>query len=280
MATALLSWHDVRMPVAGVRERARAEVMSQILASAHRQLAEVGPGELSLRAVAREIGMVSSAIYRYVASRDELLTLLIIDAYNDLGAAAERAESVVDRADLLGRWLAITHSARDWALNHPNDYALIFGSPVPGYAAPQDTIGPASRIPRLMTAVLAQAKARTGSAAPPARSARPASPSAQASLAPVLATMAEDPAFAELAVGSSSSGGHPSPDRDSVVAALSADAMAVGILVWTHLLGSLSAELFGHRHNVVADDGRRAFFDYEMRVMADLVGLPASEGSG
>ncbi len=78
------------MPTAkGVRERARAEITSEIVRAGRDQLATDGAAALSLRAVARELGMVSSAVYRYVASRDELLTLLIIEAYDALGAAVE-----------------------------------------------------------------------------------------------------------------------------------------------------------------------------------------------
>ena len=85
--------------------------------------------------------MVSSAIYRYFPSRDDLLTALIIDAYDALGDAVEAADAAVDRADLRGRWLAVCRAARAWALAHPAEYALIYGSPVPGYAAPDDTVG-------------------------------------------------------------------------------------------------------------------------------------------
>ena len=73
------------------RERARAELTDEIKAVARRQLATVGAQGLSLRAVSRELGMVSSALYRYFPSRDDLLTVLIIDAYDALGEAAEAA---------------------------------------------------------------------------------------------------------------------------------------------------------------------------------------------
>src|SRR3954462_15401697 len=115
------------------RERVRAELIGEITEVARRHRARDGAAGLSLRAVAREMGMVSSAIYRYFASRDELLTALIVDAYDALGAAVERAEAAVDRADLLGRWLAACRAVREWALENPHEYALIYGSPVPGY---------------------------------------------------------------------------------------------------------------------------------------------------
>ena len=86
----------------GARARVRAELTEEILAAARRQLAEQGSAALSLRAVAREVGMVSSAVYRYFPSRDHLLTALIVDAYDGLGAAVERAAAKVPADDLVG----------------------------------------------------------------------------------------------------------------------------------------------------------------------------------
>src|SRR4029077_16744838 len=91
--------------------------------------------------------MASSALYRYFKSRDELLTRLIIDAYDALGAAAEVAEATVDRNDLAGRFAATCTAVRAWSLAHPNEYALIYGSPVPGYPAPAATLRPPRRVP-------------------------------------------------------------------------------------------------------------------------------------
>ena len=86
--------------------------------------------------------MVSSAVYRYFPSRDELLTALIVDAYDAVGAAAEEALAAHRRRGAGARWLAVSQAIRAWALAHPHEYALIYGSPVPGYAAPPDTIDP------------------------------------------------------------------------------------------------------------------------------------------
>ena len=89
------------------RERVRAELTAEIKASARAQLVERGASELSLRAVARELGMASSAVYRYFPSRDALLTALIIDAYDSLGDAVEAADAACARDDHAGRWAAI-----------------------------------------------------------------------------------------------------------------------------------------------------------------------------
>src|SRR5690242_609268 len=126
------------------RERTRAEITRAILDAARRHLATEGASGLSLRAIARELGASSSAVYRYVASRDELLTRLIVAAYDAMGAAAEAREADVARDDLVGRWSAVCGAVRSWAHANPNEYALLYGTPVPGYTAPQATITPAA----------------------------------------------------------------------------------------------------------------------------------------
>jgi AcrR family transcriptional regulator len=145
------------MPTA--RERVRAELTAEITEAARRQLAEVGAAALSLRAVARELGMASSAVYRYFPSRDDLLTRLIIDGYDDLGAAAEAADR--PSAAPAERWLTVCRAVRDWAKAHPHEYALLYGSPVPGYEAPKDTVPAASRVGVVLGRILGEA-ARAG----------------------------------------------------------------------------------------------------------------------
>src|SRR6476659_8563452 len=109
------------MPTAqGARARARAEITAEIIEAARHQLATEGAAALSLRAVARELGMVSSAVYRYVASRDDLLTLLIIEAYDALGAAVEAAAAPGRGRTPAGRFLAAGRAVRAGAVaNHP-----------------------------------------------------------------------------------------------------------------------------------------------------------------
>ncbi|MCW2707706.1 MAG: transcriptional regulator, TetR family, partial [Frankiales bacterium] len=106
----VLSTYAMLPVVTNARERARTELTREIKELARRHLAEHGAAGLSLRAVARDLGMVSSAVYRYFPSRDELLTALIIDAYDAVGAGAETAAAGVRRGDLLGRWLAATRA--------------------------------------------------------------------------------------------------------------------------------------------------------------------------
>ena len=146
---------NLSMPAGSIRARVRAEMIAEIKAVARRHL-ETDGANLSLRAVARDMGMVSSALYRYFASRDDLLTALILDAYNALGEAAEAADAAVtDRSQLRARWLATARGIRGWALRTPAEYALLFGTPVPGYAAPADTITAAARTPVVLIRILA-----------------------------------------------------------------------------------------------------------------------------
>ena len=121
----------------GKRQDTRDRIEAQIVESGRRQLSAEGVAGLSLRAIARDLGMVSSAVYRYVASRDDLLTLLLVDAYSELADAVDAA-----RARAADGWrdqiTAIAHAARAWAVAHPAGWTLLYGSPVPGYHAPPE----------------------------------------------------------------------------------------------------------------------------------------------
>jgi AcrR family transcriptional regulator len=218
------------------RERARAELTREIKDAARRQLAEVGAHGLSLRAVARELGMVSSALYRYFPSRDQLLTALIIDAYNAIGEAAESADN--PGQDPRERWRTIWHAARAWAREHPHEYALIYGSPIPGYQAPQDTIASAGRVALALVEVI-----KSGALRP-----IPDSPELPDQLR-------EQAAVLTAALGVD----------------LSATTMTRLLIAWTQLFGSISFELFGQYVNSV--DPSDAFFAHTTRQMADFVGL-------
>jgi AcrR family transcriptional regulator len=130
----------------GKRQDTREKIEAQIIELGRRHLVTEGAAGLSLRAVARDLGMVSSAVYRYVASRDDLLTLLLVDAYSELADAVDRAGAAAG-----GCWsdqlLAMAHAARAWAIDQPARWALLYGSPVPGYHAPRErTVGPGTRV--------------------------------------------------------------------------------------------------------------------------------------
>ncbi|HJQ45621.1 MAG TPA: TetR/AcrR family transcriptional regulator [Amycolatopsis sp.] len=218
------------------RERARAELTQEIKESARRQLAEVGAHGLSLRAVSRELGMVSSALYRYFPSRDHLLTALIIDAYDAIGDAADAADDPQAKPSV--RWQGIWDATRAWALKHPHEYALIYGSPVPGYQAPQDTVAPAARVALALIRVAQAATLRPAFDGPPV----PARLDAQTR------------AVAE-----------------QVGTTLYPSALARLLMAWTHLFGAISFELYGQY--VGSADPADAFFAYTTRQMAAFVGI-------
>ncbi|WP_280300564.1 TetR/AcrR family transcriptional regulator [Nocardia neocaledoniensis] len=121
----------------GPRALARAQTLADIKRIGREHLASQGAAALSLRAVARDLGVVSSAVYRYVRSRDELLTLLVVDGYNALGDAVDAALAEAP-ADPATRFRAVARAVRAWALAEPAWYGLLFGTPVPGYAAPAE----------------------------------------------------------------------------------------------------------------------------------------------
>jgi AcrR family transcriptional regulator len=130
----------------GKRQDSREQIEAKIVELGRRQLVDHGAAGLSLRAVARDLGLVSSAVYRYVASRDELLTLLLIDAYSDLANTVDQARDSVAYA-----WsedvIAIACATRSWAVAHPARWALLYGSPVPGYHAPPErTVAAGTRV--------------------------------------------------------------------------------------------------------------------------------------
>jgi AcrR family transcriptional regulator len=224
----------------GIRERARAETTAAIVAEARRQLAEQGAAGLSLRAVSRELGVVSSAVYRYVASRDELLTLLIIDAYDDLGAAAEQTAAASAGRPAPERWVAVARAVRAWAIGHRHEYALVYGSPVPGYEAPQDTVAPAARVSLALIGVVRDAAASGQLHAPPG--------DVPVALVPELAALAEQ------------------VDLDV------APAVVVRTLAaWTQLFGMLSFELFGQTKGAI--EHHAELFDTTVATMAVTIGL-------
>ncbi|MFF9851715.1 TetR/AcrR family transcriptional regulator [Streptomyces litmocidini] len=224
--------------VRGARARARIEITAAIKDEARTQLAAEGAAKLSLRAVARELGMVSSALYRYFPSRDDLLTALIVDAYDAVGAAAERAAAEAEGERPLDRWTAVCRAVRAWAVAHPHEYALIYGSPVPGYTAPQDTVVPASRVGLVLIDIARRAHTGEGVALPPLPDGlRPEAARISADIAPDL-----PPALAVALVAA-----------------------------WSQLFGLVSFEVFGQFHRVVED--RDTFFAAAARRLGQDVGL-------
>jgi AcrR family transcriptional regulator len=222
----------------GARARARTAVTAAIKDEARRQLAAEGAAKLSLRAVARELGMVSSALYRYFPSRDDLLTALIIDAYDSLGAAAEAAHAAVPEADLMRRWTTVCETVRAWALARPHEYALIYGSPVPGYSAPETTVPAAARVGLLLIGIVRDAH--------------------------------QEPGLADLALPEGLR-----PEAERMTADLAPDlppaTVAAMTAAWAELFGLVGFEVFGQFNRIVEDP--EPFFRHAAGRLAESVGL-------
>lgn len=115
------------------RERIRESTFEEIKSIAWKQVAEQGVPTLSLRAIAREMGMTAPGLYRYFPSRDDLVTALIKDAYDAFTMYLETACDELTEKDHIGRFRAVCLAYFHWAIAYPSCYTLIFGSPVPGY---------------------------------------------------------------------------------------------------------------------------------------------------
>jgi AcrR family transcriptional regulator len=197
------------MSVDGIRARNRAAIESEIVRVAGEHLGRTGAAALSLRAVARDMGMAPSALYRYVADRDELLTLLIVAAYDSLADTVEEALGKAGSADPLARFGIIAGTTRRWALAAPHHYALIYGSPVPDYRAPAERTNTAgTRVPLLLIEVL-------GSMDP-----APADPRAERALHGMMT------------------------DLDVAGSGVGAAMLQRGLIAWSLVLGAVSVEVF------------------------------------
>ena len=256
----------------GKRQEARGRIEAQIIEIGRRHLVTDGAAGLSLRAIARDMGMVSSAVYRYVASRDELLTLLLVDAYTEVGEAASdepgehrgevtatdaaglsttrsvayrvrdsRADAAVGPPDSWDRrFLALAHAVRGWALAQPARWALLYGSPVPGYHAPAElTVGPGTRVVAAMFAVVAEGIG-DGSIPDPTDVA--------------VEPLAGD--FDGIRAEFGFTGGDP--------------VMLRCLLVWAALVGAVSLEVFGQYGPDTLTDARLVF-DGQARLLARLL---------
>jgi AcrR family transcriptional regulator len=126
----------------GVRDESRRQVTAAIRAAARRQIAEVGGGALSMRAIAREVGLVSSAVYRYFPTREALLTAMIVESYGNLASALPATEGLAGAE----AWRTLGRGLRAWARSVPHEFQLIYGTPIPGYVAPPETVPAAAAV--------------------------------------------------------------------------------------------------------------------------------------
>lgn len=212
--------------------------------AARAQLAKVGAAGLSPEAVAQEGGLAVAEVEAVFPHRDDLLTALVIDAYDASGAAMERADAAAaaEGAPAGARLLAATRALRQWSFENPAEFTLIYGSPVPGYHAPQDTVPPASRTPAVLAGVIRSAL-EAGELTPPRRT-----PPARRLLLPEAVA-----AF----------GGVPGAPFSDIIER--------GIVLWSNLIGLLVFQVFSRTHDSVSDEA--AFFDYAIAVAAEGIGL-------
>ncbi|MFB8275744.1 TetR/AcrR family transcriptional regulator [Nocardia colli] len=224
------------------RARARAQTMNDIVRIGREHLATDGAAALSLRAVARDLGVVSSAVYRYVSSRDELLTLLVVDGYNDLGDAVDTAladapDDPIEQMRVLGR------TVRRWAHAEPARYGLLFGTPVPGYDAPADqTMAPGTRVIITLQSLFDRAY-RADRLRPPATEVRVTSP---------LAT-----SFAQI--------------RTELNVDIPDWLIVRGVTFWASLFGAVSADLFDMYGTETFAD-RDELFELQLDGLLDMLG--------
>lgn len=210
-------------------------------------LASGGQEALTIRGLARRLSLAPSALYRYVANRDELLTLLIAHSHGDLADAVEQAHAQVDPADLRGRWHAIAQAIRDWSLAHRYEFELIFGTPVRGYAAPPErTVEPGTRVLFLLARIGPDAEA---AGLVPARP-------------PGLVAAATD-SLPEVLAAVSSTGLVMAPTT----------AMD-GLAAWHLVMGAVTSELFGYLGHGTVDPDR--FFDAIVLLGEQLLFSPAA----
>jgi AcrR family transcriptional regulator len=198
------------------RAVARNAQIEAIKGVARRLLAEKGVSGLSLREVAREMDLVSSALYRYFATRDELLTALIVDAYDELGSSCEIADAGQRHDDYYGRWTASAKAIRSWAKAQPHEYTLIFGTPILGYEAPPETVKSAARVAHVLGTIFHDAR-ESGKA-----------------VKPLVDGIGDVNDFLEVETLS------------SVMPGVSTDDYVRALMAWTQIFGFISFEMFGH----------------------------------
>lgn len=216
----LASGHAESSSDQGVRARNRARMEAEILRLGREQLATRGPAALSLREIARDLGVASSAVYRYVADRDALLTRLLVDAYTDLADHVDTALADAP-ADRPARLSAFARAMRVWAVANPARWGLIYGTPVPGYTAPgEQTTAPGTRLMAALAGIVASG---------PMPGADPAG------------------VYRDYLVAGS---------RDLGVDVAPA-ALAAAVAAWSMIVGAISTEVFGQLGPEVADVGEQ-----------------------
>ncbi|MCL4262347.1 MAG: TetR/AcrR family transcriptional regulator [Anaerolineae bacterium] len=228
------------------RELKREETEAEIKEVARQQMAEVGAAALSLRSIAREMGLTAPALYRYFANRDALVTALIVEAYRALATAMAAADAARARDDFNGRFQAIAFAFRNWAMQHPQDFTLIYGTPIPGYVAPRDqTVEPAGQVLQTIGFLLTEAWQADKLTIPQPYEELP--PALQTSVGGLLQDLPE---------------GVP------------ASGVVLTMSIWARLYGVVWGELYGHFVPGLAESG--ALYQVEVAVICAELGLEDS----
>jgi AcrR family transcriptional regulator len=230
------------------RERIRAATVTEIKQTALALMHEHGVTNVRFTDIARAMGMTPPALYRYFADRDELLTALITDGYDELGRSVAEAQAGVPADDLAARWLAGAQAYRQWARGEPQQFALIFGLPVPGYTVPQEgpTTEAARRAMSQLAALFAEAHQR-GLLGPP--------------------LVREVPPAVEVCAvqkGEELGGQIPPANFQAMMHA------------WASLQGFVSLEAYGH-FDWMDEAARDALFVSQIRLAAECAGLPVPD---
>ncbi len=123
----------------------RQNIRDEIKTIARQQMVDNGPAGLSLNAIAKQMGVAVSGLYRYFDGRDALLTSLIVDAFNAHADAMQAHADSAPHLNYSARLMGAMWGYRAWALENKSEFALIYGTPIPGYVAPRDVTVPAAQ---------------------------------------------------------------------------------------------------------------------------------------
>jgi AcrR family transcriptional regulator len=226
------------------RERIRKATKEEIKVSAWQQIAEQGAAALSLREIARRMGMTAPALYNYFHDRDALVTALVIDAFTSFGEALTAARQTRPADDHPGRLWAIGLAYRQWAVGHPQRYNLIFGTPIPGYHIGSEAQPAASQSFMVLVEVLGEAQ-RAGAL----------------KLITQAATL--PPGLQAYLAGMCQAFQIPYPPA----------VITLAVATWAKIHGLVSLELYGMLHGFLGDDNISDFFEYEFRWYMRQLGL-------
>ncbi len=224
-------------------QSARTLSAAAIKQAARRQMEAHGTAGVSLRGIARELGVTAPAIYNYFPRLDDLQTALLVDSFTAFAEAMEAAAARAAGARIGAQMEAILLTYRQWALDHRLDFLLMFGNPIPGYIAPAAITVPLARRPFMaLFHLFIEAHARGELAIPPEYAGIP-------------------PAVAEHIAAWQAASGIDMP------AAL----LCLLMTGWGRCHGLIMLEMFEHIQPLVGDAG--AFYRYEIRALLRQVGL-------